>query len=194
MKKIKSTVIRGVPGIKTTNVINIIKSFIEDDGAITNKVTYGINTLGTNLEKIMENTYLDKYKCQTDSILEFEEMFGIDAARQKIIAELRNEMSDISIEHCTIFADEMTYSGHVTSIHKTGLQKREMSNVSLRMSFQSPIQVVENAAVDGLVDKLSGISGPLVLGAVPNIGTRYNKIIVNEKFIKGLDKKTLDDL
>ena len=105
-------------------------------------------------------------------------------------------MSDISIEHCSIFADEMTYSGHVTSIHKTGLQKREMNNVSLRVSFQSPIQVLENAAVDGLIDKISGISGPLIIGATPNIGTAYNKIIVCEKFLIDHHKNmpSLDDL
>ena len=97
--------------------------------------------------------------------------------------ELRKEMSDVSKEHCTIYADEMTYSGHVTSIHRTGLQKREMNNVTLRLSFQSPIQVIENAATDGLIDKISGISGPLIMGSSPNIGTTYNKLIINEQFV-----------
>ena len=78
----------------------------------------------------------------------------------------------------------MTYTGRVTSIHRTGLQKREMSNVTLRLSFQSPVQVVENAAVDGLIDKIGGISGPLIMGTAPNIGTTYNKIIANEQFIR----------
>lgn len=196
MKTIKKTILRGVSGISTAKVINIVKSCIEPDGSIKTKITYGISTLGTNLEKILENPYLDKYKCQSDSIIEFESIFGIDAARQKIISELRVAMSDISIEHCSIFADEMTYSGHVTSIHKTGLQKREMNNVSLRVSFQSPIQVLENAAVDGLIDKISGISGPLIIGATPNIGTAYNKIIVCEKFLIDHHKNipSLDDL
>jgi DNA-directed RNA polymerase II subunit RPB1 len=183
MNEIQKTVIRGVHGIKSTNVINLVKSYIDDEGAISTKITYGIATNGTNLEDIMDNEYIDKYRSQTDSILEFESMFGIEAARHKIINELRKEMSDVSKEHCTIYADEMTYSGHVTSIHRTGLQKREMNNVTLRLSFQSPIQVIENAATDGLIDKISGISGPLIMGSSPNIGTTYNKIIVNEQFV-----------
>jgi DNA-directed RNA polymerase II subunit RPB1 len=148
------------------------------------------------MEDILNNPYIDKQRSQTDSLIEFESTFGIEAARQKIICELRNEMSDISKEHCTIYADEMTYSGHVTSIHRTGLQKREMSNVTLRLSFQSPIQVIENAASDGLVDKIGGISGPLILGTAPNIGTTYNKIIVAESFVDTFDKnmaKKIDD-
>jgi DNA-directed RNA polymerase beta' subunit len=146
------------------------------------------------MEDILDNPYLDIYKCQTDSIIEFASVFGIEAARHKIINEMRRAMSDISKEHCSIYADEMTYSGSVTSIHRTGLQKREMSNVTLRLSFQSPIQVIENAATDGLIDKISGISGPLILGTAPNIGTTYNKIILSENFIDTYNTKLSKDI
>lgn len=183
MQEIRKTVIRGVRGIKSTDVVNVVKSIVNEDGSITTKITYGISTMGSNLEDILNNQFIDRYRSQTDSVIEFESIFGIEAARHKIINELRKEMSDISKEHCTIYADEMTYSGHVTSIHRTGLQKREMNNVTLRLSFQSPIQVIENAATDGLIDKISGISGPLILGTSPNIGTTYNKVILNEAFI-----------
>lgn len=183
MHDMRKTIIRGVYGIKSTDVINVVRSYIDTDGKISTKITYGINTIGSNLEEILNNKYIDRYRSQSDGVLELESIYGIEAARNKIIHELRKEMSDISHEHCTIYADEMTYSGHVTSIHKTGLQKREMNNVTLRLSFQSPIQVIENASIDGLIDKISGISGPLILGTSPDIGTAFNKILVNEKFI-----------
>ena len=198
MHDLRNTVIRGVKDIKSTEVINIVRSFKNDDGSISTKITYGISTVGSNMEEILNNKYLDRYKCQTDSILEMEKIFGVEAARNKIISEMRKTMSDISKEHCTVYADEMTYSGHVTSIQRTGLQKREMNNVTLRLSFQSPIQVIENAATDGLIDKITGISGPLILGTSPNIGTTYNKLIVNENFIneynKNLSKNIEDEL
>ena len=196
MRNIRKTVIRGVSGILTTDVVNVVKSKVNDNGSISTHITYGIYTVGSNMEEILNNKYLDRYKCQTDSVLEFEEIFGIEATRHKIINELRKAMSDISKEHSTIYSDEMTYSGYVTSIQKTGLQKREMNNVTLRLSFQSPIQVIENAAVDGLIDKIGGISGPLILGTTPNIGTAYNKLILNEKFINEYNlkkSKELDD-
>jgi DNA-directed RNA polymerase II subunit RPB1 len=196
MQEIRKTVIRGVRGIKSTDIVNIVKSQVNDDGSVSTKVTYGINTMGSNMEEILNNPYIDLTRSQTDSVIEFSEVFGIDAARHKIINELRKEMSDISIEHCSIYADEMTYSGHVTSIQRTGLQKREMNNVTLRLSFQSPIQVIENAATDGLIDKIGGISGPLILGTAPNIGTTYNKLVVNEAFVSDYNKKlskTIDD-
>jgi DNA-directed RNA polymerase II subunit RPB1 len=194
MRDIRGTVIRGVDGIKSTSINNVVKSIIDEDGNITTKITYGIHTIGSNLEEILNNPYVDKRRSQTDSILEMNSIYGIEAARHKIINELRSEMSDISIEHCSVYADEMTYSGHVTSIHRTGLQKREMNNVTLRLSFQSPIQVIENAAIDGLIDKIGGISGPLIMGSAPNIGTTYNKIILSENFMNNQSKNIDDEL
>ena len=184
MNRLKNMVIRGVRGIKATNVMTIAKSKIEPDGSVVSHNIYGIDTTGSNLEAILENPYVDPYRTQCDSIMEFESIYGIEAARNKIVHEMRATMSTISKVHTTIYADEMSFSGQVTSIQRTGLQQREMSNVTLRLSFQSPVQVIENAATDGLVDKISGISGPMIMGSVPRVGTMYNTILVNEEFLQ----------
>ena len=71
-----------------------------------------------------------------------------------------------------------------------------MNNVTLRLSFQSPIQVIENAATNGLIDKISGVSGPLIMGRSPNVGTTYNKMVINEEFVQNYNNnidKTIDD-
>jgi DNA-directed RNA polymerase II subunit RPB1 len=196
IKKINESVIRGIKDIKYTEVINVVKSQIQPDNSIQKIKVYGINTVGTNLEDVLDNPYVDKYRTQTDSIEEIQNIFGIEAARNKIINEIRKTMPDVIPSHCTVFADEMTYSGNVTSIQKTGLQIREMSNVSLRLSFQSPIQVIENAAINGLIDDISGISGPLILGQSPNFGTTYNNVCINQDFVENYMKnlsKNIDD-
>lgn len=196
MKSMRETVIRGISGITATEVVNKTKSFVDTDGSVQTKMTYAIFVMGTNTEEILNNKYIDRYKSQTDSIVEFEQTFGIEAARNKIIVEMRKEMPDISVPHASIYADEQSFSSHITSIHRTGLQKREMSNVTLRLSFQSPIQVIQNAAEDGLIDKIGGISGPLILGRSPNIGSTYNAIVLNESFIQNHGKqfsKQIDD-
>ena len=158
---------------------------------------WAIQTDGTNLVDIITNEYVDPYRIQSDSILEMERVFGITAARNKICNELIYILKSISRMHCTIFADEMVYSGQVTNIKQAGLQIREMSNVHLRLSFVSPIQVIENAATDGLVDTISGISAELIIGSTPKIGTAYNQVQVNKDFVesnsKGIEEE-LDDL
>jgi DNA-directed RNA polymerase II subunit RPB1 len=200
VKKISKTVIRGVKGITYTEVMHIARSEVQEDGSIMSTKVYGISTLGTNLEDVLENPYVDKYRTQTNSIAEFEEMYGIEATRQKIITEIRKTMSSDNVirEHTSIFADEMTYSGSTSSIQKTGLQIREASNVTLRLSFQSPIQVIENAAVNGIVDNINSVSGPLINGQCPNLGTVYNNVFIDEGFVehylKNLGKSIEDSL
>ena len=70
------------------------------------------------------------------------------------------------------------------SSSKTGLQSRDAGNVGLQMAFQAPIQVMEKAAVNGVVDKIEGISSCFIYGQVPSVGTTYNDIIVNEPFVE----------
>jgi len=194
MPKIKNSVIRGVRGIVSTVVINTIKTVIDKDGGLKKEKIFMIDTMGTNLEAAMRNPFIDSSRSQTDSILDFEKMFGIEATRNKIIYELRKAADAINPVHATIYGDEMTYSGQVTSIQRTGMQKREMSNVTLRLSFQSPIQVIEDAAVHGLVDRIGGLSGPLVVGSTPKYGTMYNQVIVNDDFLMEHAKKTSKEI
>lgn len=183
---ISKTIIRGVKNITYTEVTHIAKSEIQPDGSIKTNKIFAISTYGTNLEEILMNPYVDKKRTQTNSIAEMEEIFGIDAARNKIITEIIKTMSSDSViyEHTSIFADEMVFSGSVTGIQKTGLQEREPSNVTLRLSFQSPIQVIEHAALNNITDTISGISGPLVNGQAPSVGTLYNEIFIDEEFVE----------
>lgn len=198
VKKINSTIIRGVKGITYAKVVPVAMSSINDDGSISNSQVYGISTIGSNLEEVIENPYVDKYRTQTDSIKEFEEMYGIEATREKLMREIRKTMNSDSVtrSHTSLFVDEMSYGPTATSVQRTGLQAREMNNVLLRLSFQSPIQVIENAAVNGLVDKVSGVSASLVMGQCSNVGTTWNNVGINEKFVENYFKNlstSIDD-
>lgn len=197
MTDLENIVVRGVDGIIAANEIQYIKNTITPDGKVESKKAHCIITNGTNLKEILKNPYIDPYKTQTDSIVDFEEIFGIVAARHKIINELLTTVSDMNRVHITIAADEMTYNGIITSLQRTGLQKRENSNITLRLSFSSPLSVLQSSAINGAKDEISGVSGPLMLGSTPSIGTTYNKIVVNEEFINDITtkvSKALDDL
>lgn len=195
--KMKRATVRGVEDITSTEIIKIMKTYISPEGEIKIRDTWGIYTQGTNISGVLHVPYVDHNRIQTDSIIDTERMYGIVASRCKIIDEfLATLQKDLRL-HCTIFADEMCYSGQVTSIQRTGLQKRESANVTLQISFQNQIQVLTNASVNGLTDRISGISGSLILGTSPTVGTSYNNIIVNEQFIKEESKRIgeqLDDL
>lgn len=181
---VKDVIVRGVKDILATSVIDITKNVLQPDGSYQLKKIHGIIATGSNTTDVLSNPYIDPYRTQSDSIEEVEAVYGITAARNKIINEMMIALDGLNRLHCTIFADEMCYSGQVTNIQKTGLQKRENANITLRVSFQTAIQVIQDAAINGLVDRISGISGPLVLGTNPNIGTTYNSVVVNHQFIE----------
>lgn len=185
---IKQIIVRGVRDIIAANVIDITKNVVQEDKSIQLKKVYGIYTTGSNTSDIIGNIYIDPYRTQSDSIEEVERVYGIMAARSKIINEMMIALEGLNPIHCTIFADEMTYSGQVTNIQRAGLEKRENSNITLRISFQTVIQVLQDAAINGLTDHISGISGPLVLGTNPDIGTTFNSVIVNQQFIDEYNK------
>jgi DNA-directed RNA polymerase beta' subunit len=181
--RLKNVIVRGVAGIIGTSVVQVLMNHITETGAMETKKVNAIYTDGTNLAAIIMNPHIDPYRTQSDSIEEVEKIFGITAARNKIIHEMVTAMNVLNRMHCNMFADEMCFGGNVSNIQKTGLQKREKSNVTLRLSFQTAIQVIQQAAIYGLVDHISGVSGPLVMGTNPNIGTTYNAILINQKFL-----------
>lgn len=190
---ILNTIIRGVDGIIAANVREASINVIAPSGEIETKQIYSIVTDGTNFQKILENSNIDPNTIQSDSILEIAEMLGIEAAREKIINELRNQVDSVSYKHYPIYADEMCYTGVVTSIERHGLSKRERHNFMLRISESSPINVMEDGAVNNMLDNLEGISPRIMMGESPRIGSLYNSFIIDEEFVKS-NTQNVDDV
>lgn len=188
MRNIKQMIVRGVPRIQSASVIDIAKSYIDEDGSIKTDKIYAIETYGTNLETILANEYIDPYLTQCDSIVEFEKIFGIAAARDKIIYELTKTLK-LSKSMCTLLVDELCYSGIMTGVAKTGLLAREPNNISLRASVQSPVQIYEAAASDSIIEQVYGASGNLLVGGLPRIGSLYNKVVISERFLQQEQKE-----
>lgn len=179
-----NTIIRGVDGIINTNVVKMIRNKVLPDGSIQrNDNIWGILTNGSNLKGILANKFVDKYRVQTDAIKEVEKILGIEAARTKVASELRNLVPEINYRHYLIYADEMTYTGKVTSIESGGLKTREGSNILLRCSYSSPLATLEEAATNAMEDTITGISSHLLLGNVPKIGSLFNSFYINADYI-----------
>lgn len=180
------TTIRGVAGIKIATVTKMIRHKVNGDGSIVRDTDrWGVTTLGTNLVGVMQMNGVDAYTCQTDAIEETSRVLGIEAARQRIITEIRNiGVSDVSYRHLSIYADEMTYNGRVTSIERGGLSTREANNIMLRVGFSAPLQTLEEAGINAMENAIYGLTANLLVGATPQIGTNYNQYYVNEQFVK----------
>jgi DNA-directed RNA polymerase II subunit RPB1 len=179
------SILRGIDNIYSTNTNNkIARTIIKEDDSIEKNNEFIINTDGTNLEEIFQNSYLDPYLSQSDSILEIYELLGVEAARNKIIIELMNMMPAADNKHYMMYADAMTYTGQISAIDKSGIEERESNNILLNLAFSHPIQGLENAAINSLESTCSsGLSAPLMIGQMPKFGSSYNSICINEEFI-----------
>jgi DNA-directed RNA polymerase II subunit RPB1 len=178
------TIIRGVDGITNANVVKMVRNKVNDDGSISRDDNiYGISTIGTSLRGILTCNYIDHERVQTDAIQETYAMFGIEAARQKVISELRELVGSCNPRHYQIYADEMCYTGRVTSIESSGLKIREASALLLRIGFSSPLMTMEEAAMNSMEDSVTGITAPLLLGTVGRTGSLYNSVHVDGEFV-----------
>jgi DNA-directed RNA polymerase II subunit RPB1 len=178
-----NTVVRGIQNIRATYLKEINKNFLQEDGSIKSEKIYYIFTDGTNMPQVLMTPWVDRTLVQSDSVLETRECFGIEEARAKIIDEINDQIgSAASYRHLTMYADEMTYTGGVTSIDRYGSAKRETSFM-LRISDASPLSVIETSAANAMQDSLEGVSAPIMVGKNPHVGDLYNTFKIDEEFV-----------
>jgi DNA-directed RNA polymerase II subunit RPB1 len=188
--QIMETTIRGVKRVNNVEVKKIIRHKESDNGALElDPDEYAIETSGTNLEDLLNIDHIDPNSVISTSIIDTFRVYGIEAARTKIINETIRFMQDSapSDRHMKLFADEMTRTGRVTSLERKGLNKREFNNVLLRSAYSAPAQVFTEAALNNTKGPIYGISAPRLLGGTPKIGTLYSDVIIDEEFITGND-------
>ena len=197
LRNILDNVIRGIDRITGTEVTSVVKSYVQEDGSVTTKKIYAIITEGTNLSKCLENPYLDRYNCHSDSIKETELIYGIDGAKQKLFSELKSITEQAAYDsHYSLMADEMTSTGVVTELERTGHDKREPNKVLLATAFHGPIQVQTKAALANKKEIITDPSAYLLMGQIPKIGTNYTEVLLHEEFIQDnkLSAKDIIDL
>ena len=177
--------IRGIKGILRAVPKKISRYVISSKGDMVREDRFAINTVGTNLYNALLHNGIDETCAISTSIGDTYKLYGIEAARAKIISETRSFMDNNTpnLRHLYIYADEMTRTGKVTSLERGGLGIREHNNILLRAAYGSPIQVFQEATLAGAKCKVTGVSGPQLLGAIPQIGTIYNTLLVNEEFV-----------
>ncbi len=195
--KLLKTVIRGVEGVQSAAVLKefVPRSVVQPDGSISVVRKHIIRTSGTNLREILNHSMIDFAKTTSNSIMEIQKLYGIHAARMKLIQCLR-ELSgvDMNIKHYTLIADTLTFNGFVSNIEKSGLEESNAGNALLSMSFSHPIQKITEAALNRESSVVhTNISSSLMMGTTPDIGSNYNGIFMNERFIAE-HMQDIDDL
>ena len=133
-----------------------------------------IHTEGSNLKEILSLDGIDPKRTTTNSIREIEDVLGIEAARQSIINEANNTLSEqgltVDVRHIMLVADIMTSEGEVKSIGRHGISG-EKSSVLARAAFEETGKHLLNASIRGEVDDFTGIIENIIIGQPIPLGT-----------------------
>ena len=192
---IKSILVFGVTGIaKIVKAVvkKIEKTFKQKDGAYKRETQFFIQTRGINLEEIFklqkEFPEIEYEKIHCDNIREVYKMFGLIPARLKFVDEI-NSALELNIKHYSLIADEMTNLGYFFKLDRNSVRKKNMRNLPLQICNSAPTQILADSALKQKRARITGISGRLLVGDTPRVGTMYNSCMVNETFFKDLITK-----
>lgn len=179
--------IRGVDGIKVANVIGLVKSEVAGDGSVQPvKGKFAIQTEGINFQGVMRIAAIDPTKIYSNSIVDTNKYYGIEATRQMIIYQMRRlGAGGLNFGSLSIYSDIMTSTGKISSIERQGVSSREESNALLRMGYADPMKAIIDAAKNSTKNEIKGLTSSLCVGTVPrDYGTRTTNMFINYQVIK----------
>ncbi|HMK45100.1 MAG TPA: DNA-directed RNA polymerase subunit A'' [Methanocella sp.] len=161
VEKIKSIPLKGIKGISR---VVIRKEESE----------YVVYTQGSVLKKVIQFDGVDPARTKTNNINEIAEVLGIEAARNAIINEALDTLSEqgltVDIRHIMLVADMMTIDGEVKQIGRHGISGEKASVLS-RAAFEVTVNHLLDAAVAGEVDELTGVTENVIVGQPIQLGT-----------------------
>lgn len=168
---LKDLKVKGIDGIK-----RIIIRKEPNEG-------YVIYSEGSNLEKVLEIKGVDPYRTTTNDIQAVGRVLGIEAARNMIIEEAYNTLSEqglnVDRRHIMLVADVMTADGTIRAIGRHGVSKEKESVLS-RAAFEITVSHLLQAARRGETDKLGGVAENIIVGQPVNLGTGAVELIMKK--------------
>ncbi|MDA3837175.1 MAG: DNA-directed RNA polymerase subunit A' [Nanoarchaeota archaeon] len=180
-EKLKDTIISGIKGIEQILIVKRGKDFV-------------IVTLGTNLKEVIKMVEVDTRRVVSNDIHEVSGIFGIEAARQLIIEEIKavrdSQGLEINDRHLKLVSDSMTNTGDVKGVTRMGIIAQKAS-ILARATFETPVKQFVNAIVKGSTDKLESVIENIILNQPVPVGTGLPGLMVN---VIGSLKKGYKDL
>nr|WP_321497613.1 DNA-directed RNA polymerase subunit A'' [uncultured Methanolobus sp.] len=160
-KNIHSITLKGIEGIK--------RVVIRKDGD-----EYTLYTEGSQLKDVLQIEGVDVTRTSTNNIGEIFEVFGIEAARNSIITEATNTLSEqgltVDIRHIMLVSDIMCCDGEVKQIGRHGISG-EKASVFARAAFEVTVNHLLDAGMRGDRDELNGVTENIIVGQPIKLGT-----------------------
>ncbi len=186
-KQLSEMTIRGIDGIEIADVMEkSCMTYLPDGGYLPGK-EWMIQTKGSNILDIMSDDAVDFKRTGTNDIMEFAEIFGIEAARNLVIQEysIIYQSNGVNPRHIELMADLMAYRGKLMQIDRHGSGKNPDVGPIGKASFEAVMDVFTKAALFAEKDNMKGTSANIFAGQFCKAGTNAFEIMLDdEKMMK----------
>ncbi|MFP4633644.1 MAG: DNA-directed RNA polymerase subunit A'' [Candidatus Aenigmatarchaeota archaeon] len=139
-----------------------------------------IQTLGTNLKKVLKVEGVDPTRTVSADPREMEKVFGIEASRKTILKEahktIQEQGLDVDIRHIMLVADTMTVDGEIKAIGRYGVAG-EKGSVLARASFEVTVRHLTEASIKGEVDELNSTVENVIINQTVPVGTGMYDVV-----------------
>jgi DNA-directed RNA polymerase II subunit RPB1 len=196
-KQLIELTIRGIDKIESLELKekNIIKYSL--DGSLVNTKEWVLNTNGSNLIDIMSQEAVDTRRTTTNNILEFFEIFGIEATRSLLYVEIKKIFieSNPNPRHIQMFADLMTYRGKLMTIDRHGVNKNPEIGPIGKASFEEVMNIFTKSALFAEKDNMKGVSANILAGQFCPAGTNNFELMIDEeKIIQSINNEYEEEI
>ena len=150
-----------------------------------------MKTNGSNLLEVLGNDSVDASRTYTNDILEFHEIFGIEATRELLYQEIKKVFGGdkVNPRHFQLLADIMCYRGVLMQIERHGLNRNPEIGPIAKASFEEVMNILTQAAVFGERENMKGVSSNILAGQFCKAGTNVFEILIDEeKMLAGNDE------
>lgn len=181
--------LKGISGINNIDAMEEERmiSFDNDTHEMEKKSNFVIYTAGINMYDIRYIHGIDLNKTICNDVTTAYETFGIEAARNTLLYELKTVYGEkINYHHLSLLVDIMTLKGVLTSIDRHGMSRSDADPLAIA-SFERPVDQLLTAAIFGESDNMRGISSRLMAGLVINGGTGMCKTYLDTDILENAE-------
>ncbi len=142
---------------------------------------------GSKVESLIDVEGIDKSRLYTNDVFAMYRLFGVEAARNTIVNELKSTLDeqkiDVDNRHIMLVADAMAYSGTVKGVGRHGLSGQKNS-VFAKAAYEETVKHLVNAAAFGEIDPMKGVTENILVGKQIPIGTGSVRLAIKKEDIK----------
>jgi ASC-1-like (ASCH) protein len=182
-KRLTEMTIRGVDGIEMADLDEKGCLKWNPDGSYTATKEWVINTKGSNILDIYSDPAVDISRTETNDIIEFAEIFGIEAARNMLCQEYNivYQSNGVNQRHIELICDLMCYRGKLMQLERHGTNKNPDIGPIGKASFEATMDVFIKAALFSEKDNMKGVSANIFAGQFCKAGTNFFDIVMDDE-------------